>query len=238
MPAESSRTETPCFFEQQPAATLFRRGAVEGLGTFLLALVATGTTRSGSIGQALATAGALVALIVAFGAVSGGHFNPLITILQWLAGERSRRCTIVYCVCQIWGGLAGGWVTMLYAPPPPASAATTPSLLLFTSEFACSAALMLVVFACSRSGNRTAAPFAVGAWLASAILVSPSSSIANPAMALAGASLKALNASDIVRALQNSGAECAGAILGLLLMFLAYPRVQASESIAAGTSHA
>ena len=57
--------------------------------------------------HALATSGALIGLIASFGAVSGGHFNPIITLGQWLNGERSARCTVAYVVCQIIGGIAG-----------------------------------------------------------------------------------------------------------------------------------
>jgi glycerol uptake facilitator-like aquaporin len=62
------------------------------------------------LANAVATAGALVGLILAFGAVSDGHFNPLITTLQWLSRERNLRCTIAYCVAQMVGAVLGAFL--------------------------------------------------------------------------------------------------------------------------------
>ena len=62
---------------------------------------------------ACATAGALVGLIVAFGTASGGHFNPLITLLHWARGERNAACTAGYVVAQLLGASAGQRVERL-----------------------------------------------------------------------------------------------------------------------------
>lgn len=59
------------------------------------------------IASAAATAGALTGLIVALGAVSGGHFNPLITGLQWLMGERRSDCVLAYMAAQLAGAITG-----------------------------------------------------------------------------------------------------------------------------------
>jgi glycerol uptake facilitator-like aquaporin len=61
----------------------------------------------GNVMSAFATCGALVGLIMALGPVSGGHFNPLVTSLQWLLGQRGHVCTIVYCVAQVAGAVIG-----------------------------------------------------------------------------------------------------------------------------------
>src|SRR5438105_561192 len=76
----------PCFIEQDPAASLLRRAAVEAIGTFMLMLVVAGSGVAvhdlahlapafASAVAAVAVSGSLVGLILAFGAVSGGHFN-------------------------------------------------------------------------------------------------------------------------------------------------------------------
>jgi glycerol uptake facilitator-like aquaporin len=44
---------------------------------------------------------------------------------------------------------------------------------------------MIIVVGCARGGRTEPAPFAMGAWLAGAILATPSGSYANPAIALA-----------------------------------------------------
>src|ERR1700744_519501 len=94
----SARSEV-CFFERNPHLALARRAGAEAVGTMMLMFAATGSAAvAAGIGaftgaplllHALATSGALIGLIIAFGAVSGGHFNPIITTMQWLGGERS-----------------------------------------------------------------------------------------------------------------------------------------------------
>src|SRR5689334_11918974 len=91
-----------CFIERDPEASLLRRASVEAIGTFMLmlAVAESGVAAQGvaQLAPALASAvvavaisGSLVGLILAFGSVSGGHFNPLITTLQWVGKERSLR---------------------------------------------------------------------------------------------------------------------------------------------------
>ena len=242
MTAQSPQTQVRCFFEHEPGTSLLRRGFVEGLGTLLLAAAATGAAAMarqaaleptiGVIISALATAAALVALIVAFGPVSGAHFNPLISVLQWLAGERGRRCAVVYCACQFAGALLGASITVLWVTKIGHSTGSEPPLArLLVSELACSAALMIIVLSCARSTNTTTAPFAVGAWLASAILASPSGSIANPAIAIASL-IGADSRESVVRALLVVCAELSGALIALLAMSIAYPRPRIHRSIA------
>ncbi len=57
----------------------------------------------GLLASAIATAGVLIGLILAFASVSGGHFNPLITGLQWFSGERKPDCTLAYAAAQFQG---------------------------------------------------------------------------------------------------------------------------------------
>src|SRR4051812_34120941 len=87
-----------CFHERDPGVPLARRATAEAAGTLLVMLAVTGAGLTaqrlapdaptvGVLAVAVAAAGALIGLIVAFGTVSGGHFNPLITGLQWMAGE-------------------------------------------------------------------------------------------------------------------------------------------------------
>jgi len=172
-----------CFHEHDPNVPLQRRAFVEALGSFLLVFVALASGVKAQllapslplvalIANAIATAAALVGLILALGPVSGGHFNPLITALQWLRRERSSRCTLGYCAAQLAGASFGvALANMLFTPSQPSAIAVTTSLAqLLASEVLASAALMTIVFACSRSSLGSAGPLAVGAWLAAAII--------------------------------------------------------------------
>jgi len=227
-----------CFHEADPSLALSRRAAVEGVGTLLLVLAASGGGLAAArafAGQpgavlpimALVLAGALVSLIVALGKVSGGHFNPLITALQWLAGERSRSCTIAYVAAQTVGAVVGGYLaTRLWRVEPAGSGGM--GWAGFGSEFAASAGLMLIVFGCSRSGRADTGPFAVGAWLLAAVVATPTTSYANPAVvfgAMASAGPIALGRDAL---LPYVLAEVAGAFIALLLVQALFPQRKAA----------
>jgi len=235
------RQNTPCrdgcFFERDAETAILRRAGVELIGTLLLMLAIVGSGQMATrftgassgvnlLFAACATAGALVGLIVAFGAASGGHFNPLITLLQWVRGERDAACTVAYVAAQLLGA-GGGSVLASHAfgPVPAAGPSVLPISTLFSSELLASAGLMLIVFGCSRSGRSEVGPLAVGAWLAAAIVATPSLSYANPAVAVG-----AYFASGPV-ALPGSLtpiyviAELLGALLALPVIGFVYPGV-------------
>lgn len=237
MAGQSGQTASACFFERDAGISISRRAAVEGIGTLLLMLAIVGSgqisgrfadppSAIGNIIAAIATAGALVGIIVAFGSVSGGHFNPLITLLQWLRGERAAGCTAAYVVAQICGATFGAALaSRVFAVVSSGGTPAWPTATLFASEVLSSAGLMLVVFGCSHSGRRETGPFAVGAWLAAAILAMPSLSYANPAVTLG-----ALFASGPV-ALSNwtsanyLAAELLGGLIALPILIAVFPSV-------------
>jgi glycerol uptake facilitator-like aquaporin len=225
-----------CFFENDPHMALARRATAEGVGTLLLMFAASGSGLAaqhlsphhpfiGLIASAIAIAGALVGLINAFGAVSGGHFNPLITALQWLGGQRKLDCTLVYISSQIAGGIIGALLANAVFRSVRPSLVASPGLWSLTlSELIVSAGLMIVVFGCIRSGKVETAPFAVGTWLTAAIIASPSASYANPAVtvgALFSAGPIALSSANV---LAYVSAEIVGAILAFLIIMITYPR--------------
>lgn len=226
------RAET-CFFEHDPGMALARRAAVEGIGTLLLMLVASGSAQRASlvfpdqpglglVAHAVATSCGLVALVTAFGSASGGHFNPLITGLQWLARERRLDCTLAYVAAQLLGAGLGAWLSgLLFAADSGQPAA--PSRILILSEAIASAGLMIIVFGCARSGRAQTGPFAVGAWLCGAILTMPSGSCANPAIAVAALFAAGPAALPLPTVLSYLPAEIVGALLALLVISIAYP---------------
>lgn len=228
-------TET-CFFERDPNLALERRTAVEAAGTFLLMLAATGAglTAKQVFGAApladlsaiaAAIALALTGLIVAFGAVSGGHFNPLITGLQWLNGERSLRCSLCYTLAQCIGAILGALLAnQLFGAGAAPAAGPPPAWRTVLSEVVASFALMTVVFCCARAGKRDTGPFAVGAWLFAAIFATPSTSYANPAISIAAFFAAGPVALSGLQILAFVPAEIAGALLALTIVSAAYPR--------------
>ncbi len=97
---------------------LSRRIVAEALGTaFLLAAVigsgimgerlAAGNVAIALLGNTLATGAALVALILAFGPISGAHFNPAVTISYAWQGGLPWREIPAYLTAQILGAFCG-----------------------------------------------------------------------------------------------------------------------------------
>lgn len=223
-----------CFHEADPALPLWRRAGAEALGTMLLVMAAGG----GGIAAArlfaatpglvlpivaLVLAGALVSLIVAFGAVSGGHYNPLITILQWAARERGGICTLTYVAAQLAGGALGGRLAALTWH----SAAVGGAGLGWSGvsgELVASAGLMLIVFGCARSGRTTTGPFAVGAWLLAGVIATPTTSYANPAVVVGALVTAGPLALDRASAIPYLLGEGIGALVALVLALLLLPR--------------
>jgi len=231
--------QSTCFHEADARLALWRRAGAEAIGTSLLVLAGSGAgigavrafaTMPGTVLPivALALAGALVAMIVALGSISGGHFNPLITVLQWLAGEREGVCTVAYVLSQLVGAAFGGGLAAAIWRSTGGDAGGLGWHGL-ASEIAATAGLMLVVFGCARSGRTDTGPFAVGAWLVAAVLATPTTSYANPAVivgALVTSGPLALNASSAIAYLVG---ELAGALVALLAVVLLFPKQQVSS---------
>jgi arsenate reductase len=137
--------------------------------------------------NALATGAGLVALILAFGPVSGGHFNPVITLADRFFGGVGTRQVAVYLPSQLVGGVVGAVVANLMFGLPAVSVSTTHRSDggLWLSEAVATFGLVVLVFAVVRSGRAAIAPFAVGAYIAAAYWWSSSTSFANPMIAVA-----------------------------------------------------
>lgn len=73
---------------------------VEFIGTlfFLYVIIATG--------NALAIGAALAVAVMIGGPISGGHFNPAVSIMMTVAGKLSKKDVVPYIIAQIAGGLA------------------------------------------------------------------------------------------------------------------------------------
>lgn len=156
--------------------------AGRGVGTAMLMIAVVGSGLHGGsseLSSAVAISVSLIGLILAFGAVSGGHFNPTIALMQWLSGQRRLDCTVWYIVSQIAGGLVGVLVSaIVFDVCPGRPGFDFPTVSSLASEGVASFSLMTVVFCCSRSTSKLVGPFAVGLWLLAAILSTPTGSIA------------------------------------------------------------
>jgi glycerol uptake facilitator-like aquaporin len=150
--------------------------------------LAGGNVALALLANTLATAAALVALILAFGPISGAHFNPAVTLAHASQGGLAWHAVPGYLAAQFAGALAGVWAAHLMFGEPVLSLsqhARSGNGQLF-SEFVATFGLLAVIWGCSRT-QPAAVPFAVGAYIASAYWFTASTSFANPAVTLARA---------------------------------------------------
>ena len=218
---------------------LIRRLVAEGIGTafLLMAVVGSGIMASGlspsDVGlqlleNAAATAGALVGLILMMGAVSGAHFNPAVTLVDWFFGDISTRDAGWYVVAQVIGACAGTIIAnvMFELPAIDISTKDRSSPALWLSEVVATIGLLLVIHGCVRSSRAKAVPFAVGAWIGGAYWFTSSTSFANPAVTIAR------TLSDTFADIAPSSApmfivmQVIGAAIGFVLIRLLYPHSQ------------
>lgn len=176
-----------------------RRAVAEGVGTALLLAavvgsgimaerLAAGNQAVALLANTVATGAALVALILAFGPVSGAHFNPAVTLAQaWLGGIRWNLVP-AYVGAQVVGAFVGVltahvmfgepvWMLSLHDRSGPAQ---------MFSESIATFGLLSVIWGCS-SRREGSVPYAVGAYIVAAYWFTASTSFANPAVTLARA---------------------------------------------------
>ena len=174
---------------------LVRRLAAEALGTgfLLVAVVGSGIMASrlspGDVGiqlleNAAATAAALIGLILVFGAVSGAHFNPVVTLVNRAFGTITTAETALYIAAQFVGACLGTMLAnvMFELPLVELSTESRSSGALWVSEVVATVGLLLVIHGCARTGRANALPFAVGIWIGGAYWFTSSTSFANPAV--------------------------------------------------------
>ena len=137
--------------------------------------------------NALVTGAGLVALILAFGPVSGGHFNPVVTLADRFFGGVTNHQVAVYLPAQVLGGVVGAVLANLMFDLPAVTVSTTErsSGGLWLSEALATFGLVVLIFALVRAGRAALAPFAVGAYITAAYFWSSSTSFANPMIDLA-----------------------------------------------------
>lgn len=182
-----------------------RELAAEAVGTgFLLATVigsgimgerlAAGNVALALLANTLATGAALVALILAFGPISGAHFNPAVTLCEAFARGLPWRKVPGYILAQVAGAFLGVAAANVMFDLPAFSASQHPrhGMSQLFSEFVATFGLLSVIWGCSRSRSAAAPftvpftiPIAVGAYITAAYWFTASTSFANPAVTLA-----------------------------------------------------
>ncbi len=189
--------------------------------------------------NAVATAAALFTIILMFGPVSGGHFNPVVTFVDSAFGGISRRHALAYLPAQVAGCALGAVVANLMfdldAITISETHRATPAHLF--SEVIATLGLIVVIFSLARTGRSSLAPAAVGAYIGAAYFFTSSTSFANPAIdfgrmfsdtfaGIAPASVPGFVVAQVV-----------GGILAFSLIRLLYPDITPEEAADAVMPH-
>ncbi|HEX4605873.1 MAG TPA: MIP/aquaporin family protein [Candidatus Angelobacter sp.] len=210
----------------------FLLAAVVGSGIMAETLSA-GNTSLALLENTIATGAALVALILAFGPISGAHFNPAVTLADATQGGLPWRLVPGYIAAQCAGAIAGVYIAHAMFGQRLLQTSThvrsgVPQLI---SEFVAAFGLLAVIWGCSRA-RLAAVPFAVGAYITAAYWFTASTSFANPAVTLARcftntfAGIRPMDAPGFMVA-QAAGAFAATA----LFRWLAPPTSQSAEEL-------
>jgi aquaporin Z len=177
------------------AAAMVSRSArkywAEGIGTFWLVFAGIGTvlldTATGNIGIALAFGLAVLTAAYAIGRISGGHYNPAVTVGLAVAGRLPHREIVPYILAQLAGGIVaafllwwiaigkagftvGGFASNGYATNSPGGYSLLSCALI---EIVATALFVTVILgATARKAHASLAPLAIGLALTLAHLAS------------------------------------------------------------------
>ena len=178
--------------------SISRRLVAEALGSGLLIIAVVGSGIMATnltddvavqlLANAGATVGALIALIMMFGPISGAHFNPVVTIADYVLNRRPWRDVLPYFAVQTIGGTLGTVVANLMFGLD----ALAPSTRvrdgggIWLGEIVATFGLLNVIFLIGKHRSESV-PIAVGVWIGGAYWFTSSTSLANPAITIARA---------------------------------------------------
>jgi glycerol uptake facilitator-like aquaporin len=227
-------------------ATLNQRVVAEATGTALLVAVVVGSgifaerLSPDDVGLQLlenstATAGGLVALILCFGAVSGAHFNPVVSLADRVFGHLSTRELAAYTVAQVVGACVGSVVANLMFDLDAVTFSTHERATggLWLGEVVATFGLLTVILGVVRSGKSSAAPYAVAGYIAAAYWFTSSTSFANPAVTIGRTLTDTFAGIEPASAPAFIVAQLAGAGLAVALARFLHPELPPVDLLAA-----
>jgi glycerol uptake facilitator-like aquaporin len=169
----------------------------EFLGTGVLAatvvgsgIMATSLTKDVAVQLlivAVATVFILAVLIQMLAPISGAHFNPAVSLVDFLNKGISAKKLALYIVVQVFGGVLGVITAnaMFELPGIQLSTHERSGTGLWLGEVVATAGLILVIQLVGAQKNGKYIPFAVAGWIGAAYFFTSSTSFANPAVTFA-----------------------------------------------------
>jgi len=222
---------------------LWRRLTAEFIGSAFLAAIVIGSgiaaqqLSPGNTGlqlfeNAAATAAGLFAIILMFGPVSGGHFNPVVSFVDAAFGGVSWRDASAYLPAQVAGCALGAVVAnvMFSRAAFEISTKHRASAAHFLSEIVATLGLLLVIFALARSGRSRTAPAAVGAYIGAAYFFTSSTSFANPAITVGRMFSNTFAGIAPSSAPSFIAAQVVGGVVAIGLILVLYPNMTSEQA--------
>lgn len=209
--------------------SLSKRIFAEFLGTaFLLAIVvgsgimgeklSAGNSAIALLANTLATGAGLVFLILAFGQISGAHFNSVVTLAEAWRGNLAWKDVPLYLISQIIGAIFGVGLAnyMFELPVIFASRKVREGNAQMVSEFVATFGLLAVIQAGTRF-KPNLAPFMVAAYITAAYWFTSSTSFANSAVTIARSMSDTFAGIAPINVLPFILAQIAGATVSVLI---------------------
>lgn len=172
------------------------------------------------LANAFATAGVLLALILAMQPVSGAHFNPVVTMAERVRGTVTTGELVGYTIAQITGGIAGVMAAniMFDLAAINISDKDRSGFNLIFSEGIATIGLLLVIYGVVTAGRPTLAAATVAGYIGGAYFFTASTSFANPAVTIARTMSDSFAGIDPGNAVGFVAAQLVAAAIGIALL--------------------
>jgi len=182
--------------------------------------------------NAAATAAGLFTIILMFAPVSGGHFNPVVSLVDASFGGIRARDALAYIPAQIAGCVAGAIAANAMFALSAISISTKhrASEAHLFAEVIATLGLLLVIFSLARTRRAAIIPAAVGAYIGSAYFFTSSTSFANPAITVGRMFSDTFAGIAPASAPAFVAAQLVGGVLAIGVIRLLYPDITPEEA--------
>ena len=167
-----------------------------------------------------------------FGPVSGGHFNPIVSLVDAAFGGLRWFEVPGYCVAQVAGCITGAVVAngMFALAAVSVSTHHRASGADRLSRSVATFGLILLIFSLARTRRAVAAPAAVGAYIGAAYWFTSSTSFANPAITVGRIFSDTFAGISPASGPGFVGAQLAGGVAAVLAIRTLYPDVTPAQA--------
>ncbi len=226
---------------------LRRRLLAESIGSAMLVTVVVGSgiaaaqLSPGDVGLQLlenstATILGLAVLILLLGPVSGAHFNPVVSLVDWWLGRRSHTGIsgpnlLAYSMVQVAGGIVGAVLANVMFDRRVIELATKDRVTTghLVGEVVATAGLIALIFGLARTGRTALSAAAVGAYIGAAYWFTSSTSFANPAVTIGRMFSDTFAGIAPSSVLPFIAAQLVGGVVGVVIALALYPDVAMTD---------